>query len=108
MALSLRRRAVRLGSGHYLVWLFVAYEVAVVSLSAYSLVAEARGGSPAAHPQRQVVSPQPLPDNPSPDYPVQALAAAVDGDVVFVARVSAEGRVDAVQVLDVPKDRDGL
>ncbi len=103
MALSLRRRAVRLGSGHDLVWLFVAYGVAVVSLSAHSLVAEARGGSPAAHPQRQVVSPQPLPDNPSPDYPVQALAAAVDGDVVFVARVSAEGRVDAVQVLDVPK-----
>ena len=47
------------------------------------------GGSPAAHPERQVVSPQPLPDNPSPDYPVQALAAVLGG--VTVTGGNADG-----------------
>ncbi len=53
MARSLRRRA-RLGSGHHPVWLSVACGLAVVSLSAHSLVAEARGGSPAGNPLGQV------------------------------------------------------
>jgi protein TonB len=39
-----------------------------------------------------------LPNNPAPDYPLEARRAGWEGRVVLVARVSAAGLVDAVEI----------
>ena len=72
------------------------------------MAAEAGGGSSAGSRQAQIVSPQPLSGNPVPTYPDQALAAAVYGDVVFIASVSADGHVDTVRVVAVPREDVGF
>ncbi|MCP3977886.1 MAG: TonB family protein [bacterium] len=52
--------------------------------------------------------PQPLPDNAAAAYPDQALDQSVDGTVEFVALVDAEGRVERVDVVDVPREGMGF
>ena len=47
---------------------------------------------------------KPLPGNPSPPYPGQALEAGVEGECVFRADVTPEGTVSKVAVLQVPKE----
>jgi len=48
--------------------------------------------------------PEPYPDNPEPSYPSLALEAGVEGTVRYEASVSAAGRVEALAVLEVPRE----
>ena len=57
---------------------------------------------------QDLAAPRPLPDNPFPAYPDQALGVIADGDVVFLANVTAEGRVESVRVLEVPAEGVGF
>ena len=106
--MALTRWCARRGFAHQAVRLSVACGVAGVALSTHFVAAEAGGGSSAGSRQAQIVSPQPLSGNPVPTYPDQALTAAVDGDVVFIASVSADGHVETVRVVTVPREDVGF
>lgn len=82
----------------------------LVIVSATHLTAlEVSNVSPGArHQVEDLAAPRPLPDNPPPEYPDPALGATVDGDVVFVAHVTAEGHVASVRFLEVPEEGVGF
>ena len=91
------------------VWPRTICTLALVSLTLHVFIAEASGETARRTAEMQAPAPAtPLPDNPSPFYPPEALGAAVDGDVVFLARVTDEGRVESVNILKVPAERLGF
>ncbi len=91
------------------VWPRTIRTLALVSLTLHVCITVA-GEEPAERMlAMQALAPAtPLPDNPSPSYPPEALRAAVEGDVVFLARVTDEGRVGSVNILEVPAERLGF
>ena len=69
-----------------------------------SLATAATAARPVAARSQTVIPARPLPGNPSPPYPEQALEAGVEGECVFRADVTPEGTASKVRVLRVPKE----
>lgn len=56
----------------------------------------------------ETTPPRPLPGNPFPEYPSQALAEDVEGAVLYRAQVDAGGKVREVEILAVPREGVGF
>lgn len=93
------------------VGLCLVFMLVVVMTALYGAPSAFEGASPGVRGLVQDLdAPRPLPDNPFPQYPDQALNISVDvgGDVVFLAIVTVEGRVESVRVQDVPAEGVGF
>lgn len=53
-------------------------------------------------------NPQPVPENPVPEYPEKARYALITGDVWFRAQVNERGLVDSVEITRVPQEEMGF
>ena len=91
------------------VTLRVAFWLVVLIVGTCTAAAELGGVSlTAASLAQDLDAPRPLPGNPFPAYPDRALDISADGDVVFLAIVTAEGRVESVRVREVPAEGVGF